>query len=831
MLKNYFTVALRAFAKQKVYAVINILGLSVGLAAALLIFLYLHSELTYDRQFERSEDTYILGVKFIDKEGNQYPNTYVPGGWTTYLKENLESVTGGIRTMWMGMPASIHYVPDDRMIMTEDILWVQSNFHEFMYFPVITGNREKALENPTGMAISKSSARDLFGDEDPIGKQVTLRHSFATNNQPLELTVSAVYEDYPQNIHIRPKYIVNYYALRPFQQFPPGVTFEQYEEHMYQGGYQSYILTKPDTDEETLLAGMNTMIDQVFADNPNLAEEFEGTVEPVVRNVQDIHFDKEYAWVTEGGGDITYIYTFASIALLIIIIACINYMNLATARSAKRSKEVGLRKSLGGERQQLVGQFMMESFLMVFLSFLIALLLVVVILPEFNGLASTSIPYSALFSTGILLSMFGLLLFVAFMSGIYPALFLSAMNTIDTLKGKFTFSKGSNILRKSLIGFQFVIAIILLISTVIAVNQMSMMQSSKLNEAGDQILSIRHGGTADYNKYATFKNMLKQDPDLQYVTFGNHLPRLDFFGPLGVPYKFPDVTDEEYEWNTFNVDYDFIKTYGLELIEGRDFQIGNTSDSLSIVINEKACVALGKTPAEMVGTAMSYPKVNGYFNYDYEQPQTGQVVGVVKDFPYQSAYQAIDPLVISPRPHAIDRILYVKLPEGKFQEKIALIEKVWKQVYPGVGLDYWFVNDEFERMYVLERRVSALATNFAGLAIFITCVGLFGLASFTTEQKTKEIGIRKALGASNFQILFLLLKLFLQILIVAALIAIPVSYFLSEWWLQNFVYQTPMTWTLFGGSILAITLLTVITVSFESLKASLSDPVKALRYE
>ena len=228
---------------------------------------------------------------------------------------------------------------------------------------------------------------------------------------------------------------------------------------------------------------------------------------------------------------------------------------------------------------------------------------------------------------------------------------------------------------------------------------------------------------------------------------------------------------------------------------------------------------------------MSYPEVNGYFNYNYENPQTGQVIGVVKDFPYQSAYQAIEPLVISPRPHFIDLIVYIKLPKGKYQEKIAKIESVWKEVFQDTALDYWFVNDEFERMYVLERRVSKLATNFAGLAIFITCVGLFGLASFTTEQKTKEIGIRKALGASNTQILFLLLKLFLQILIIAAFIGIPISYFLSDWWLQNFVYQTPMTWTLFVGSFLVITLLTVLTVSFESLKASLSDPVKSLRYE
>ncbi|MEM9298053.1 MAG: FtsX-like permease family protein [Bacteroidota bacterium] len=831
MLRNYFIITLRAFQKQKSYAIINILGLSVGIACAIFIFLYIHSELTYDKNFPKSDDTHILGFNFIDNEGNISPNTYVPGGWSTALQERLNEVIGGVRMWWMGMPASFEYRADERIVLSEDVFWVQNTFHEFMDFPVITGNKEKALEYPNNLALSESAAYELFGDADPIGKEVALTHTFATGNEPLDLTVTAVYSDYPDNTHLKPKYIINYYALKPFQQFGPDMSFEQNEEHMFQGGFQTYILTQPNTESALVEAEMSTIIDEILKENPSLAEQIPGRLEPVVRNVEDIHFDNDFPWVTEGSGNITYIYTFSSIAILIILIASINYTNLATARSAKRSKEVGLRKSLGSERLQLIYQFMMESFVMVLFAFIIGLVLVLVFLPQFNSLAGTAIRYSSLLSGSLLFGIVGLFLLVGFISGTYPAFFLSRFNTIDTLKGKFKFSKGSNIIRRLLVGFQFSIAIILLISTVVAVKQMDMMQSSKLNQAGDQILSIRHGGTADYNKYASFKNLLQQDPDLQNVTFGNHLPRLDFFGPLSTPYRFPEVNDEEYQWNTFNVDFDFINTYGLEVVAGRQFESGNVSDSLMIILNETACQALGKSPQEIIGTAMSYPQVNGYFNYNYDSLQTGQVMGVVKDFPYQSAYQAIEPLVISPRPHFVDRIIYIKLPEGKFQEKIAKIEDVWEQVYPGVGLDYWFVNDEFERMYTLEKRVASLSTNFAGLAIFITCVGLFGLASFVAEQKTKEIGIRKALGARNSQILLLLLQLFLKVLLFSSSIAVPSAYFLSDWWLQNFVYQTALSWFLFVGSVAAIVLLTLLTVSFESLKASMSNPVKSLRYE
>ncbi|MEO1052418.1 MAG: FtsX-like permease family protein [Bacteroidota bacterium] len=829
MLKSYFKVALRALAKQKGYAAINIFGLSVGLASAILIFLYIHSELSYDSQFPNADNTYRLGVQFIDGEGNIDNGIWVPGGWSSYLRDQMSEVVNASKYWWFGNPASLRRPESDRILLTEEMYWVDKDMHEVMYFPLIKGNKEKALEAPGSMTLSETAARELFGDEDPMDQQITLKHPWATDNQELALTITGVYEDYPENTHFKPKYLVNYHSLKPYFNFGDQ-SFEEGTESLNNGFFWSYIVAKPETDQKVLEDRLASLIEEQIRNNPSEVEE-NSEVNPIVVKVTDMHFDEEIPWQNEGGGSMVYIYTFASIAFLIIAIACINYMNLATARSAKRSKEVGLRKSLGSERPQLILQFMLESFVMVLLAFLVGIALVALFLPLFNELAAKRIAFTELFDGTLLMIILGLLVFVSFISGSYPALFLSGFNPVRVLKGKFAFSKGSNILRKVLISVQFGIAIILLISTIIVIRQMEMIQKSKLNKAGDQIVSIRHGGTAPFDRYQTFKNFVLQDPDIEMVTFGNHLPRLDYFGPLDVPFRFPDIDEEEHEWHTFHVDYDFVKTFDLEVIAGRGFEHGNTADSTALVINETACKALGKTPQEMVDQAISTPTMNGYFNYDYDRIRTGKVIGVVKDFPYQSAYHKIEPLALSASPHFIDRILYVKIPDGKFQEKLAHLETVWKQVYPGIGFDYWFVNDEFNRMYTSERRIASLSRNFSGLAIFITCIGLFGLASFIAEQKTKEIGIRKALGASSAQILGLLLLLFLRVLIFASLVAVPLSYYLSDRWLDNFAYQTPMSWFIFILGVGVIMFLTVLTVSYESLKASLANPVKSLRYE
>jgi putative ABC transport system permease protein len=358
---------------------------------------------------------------------------------------------------------------------------------------------------------------------------------------------------------------------------------------------------------------------------------------------------------------------------------------------------------------------------------------------------------------------------------------------------------------------------------------MSFMQSTKLNQAGAQLLSIRYGGTAPQNKFEIFRESVLQDKDIEHVTMANHLPRLDYFGFIGAQVKFPEFDDKDLNWKQLNVDYNFPGAYSLEFIAGRDFQIGNTADSSSVILNEAAVKVLSQPIEKILGTTLT----EQYYNVARQQPDTRsfKVIGIVKDFPYQSMHQAIEPLMLNPHVHFIDRIAYIKLPPGNFQEKIAGIEKKWKDIFPGLGFDYWFVSDEFNRMYLMENRVSSLAKSFAVLAIVITVLGVFGLASYTAEQKTKEVGIRKVLGAEVSQVIAMFVWVFVRIFFVASVVALPVAYFLADHWLQGFVYRSDISLQVFMLSLLGLLLITLLTVSYETWKAARANPVHSLRSE
>jgi putative ABC transport system permease protein len=373
-----------------------------------------------------------------------------------------------------------------------------------------------------------------------------------------------------------------------------------------------------------------------------------------------------------------------------------------------------------------------------------------------------------------------------------------------------------------LVAVQYTVSLVLIISTFIVIRQMAHMQNTKLNQAGSQLLSIRYGGIAPQEKFAAFKNTVLQDKDIQYVTMANHLPRLNYFGYIGAQVKFTEFQDKEMQWNQLQVDFDFPKAFGLEFVAGRDFIPGNLSDSSAIILNEAAVKALDQPLERILGTSLMVTNNPG---------RTYTVIGVVKDFPFRSMHQAIEPLLLNPQLHFVDRIAYVKLPVGKFQEKIRFIEKAWKEIYPNVGFDYWFVSDEFNRMYLAESRVSSLAKSFAVLAILITALGVFGLASYTAEQKTKEVGIRKVLGAAVKQVVAMFLMVFFKIFTIASVIAVPVAYYMADYWLQGFAYRSPIGPLVFIFSLLGLLLITLATVGYETWKAARSNPVHSLRME
>jgi putative ABC transport system permease protein len=821
MLRNYLLVAYRNFLKQKSYTFINVFGLAFGMACAICIFLYVNNELEYDTRHDRHEDIYGIGVSITDKDGNSNHYPVAPGDWANRLKQNLPEVEQVTKVDWFGYPSTLHDKATDRIILTENIRWVQKNFGEVFRLDIIKGNPDRVLDEPNAILMSESGARKLFGDNEPLNQIISFKHPFIGNGNEIQLMVTGVYKDLPSNVHLKPEFMVSIYSVKPiFDREPNG--FDNYYNSMSlnSGFFPTYVKLAPGSNAENLRKELERLNEaSVKTDSAFQAQGNKMTFK--VEHIRDVHFDEKADWEFDAKGNKTYLTIFSLIAFLILIIACINYMNLATARSAKRAKEVGMRKSMGGLRSELAWQFIQESAIIALISFLFSLVIVALILPYFNDLARKNFTFQDFLNMKIIVIMICVMIFITFAGGAYPAFILSGFNPVQALKGKMSGGKGSELFRKALVGVQFVVAIVMVLGTIIIMKQMSLLQESKLNEHGSQIVSIRFGGTAPAEKYEPFKKAVLEDKDIEHVTIGNHLPRLDFFGFIGTQYRFAEVGDQEYNWSQLNVDYDFPATYGLEFVAGRDFDHANVSDSSSLILNESAVKILNKSPGEVIGLG----------GEDLRLKKNGKVIGVVRDFPYRSLYKQIEPLVISPRPHEIDRIVYVKLPKGKMSEKIAFLEQTWRKVIPDTGFDYWFLNDEFNRMYKAERTVSSIAKTFTVLALIITVLGLYGLASYTAEQRTKEVGIRKVMGATTWQVVVLFALSFLKIFVIAAVIAIPAAWYLGFSWLKSFVYKTPLDFTLFLLTFLGLLLMTFLTVSYETYKAAITNPVTAIRHE
>ncbi|HEY2349706.1 MAG TPA: FtsX-like permease family protein, partial [Puia sp.] len=652
---------------------------------------------------------------------------------------------------------------------------------------------------------------------------ISLKHVFATQGREVNVVVTGIYRDYPANSHFKPDYIINMNALHTvygehFAEYLEGDHFSQYENF-----FETYVVLKPGADIKPIHAVLNTLATQMLkssAGNVPPGSKFEG----FTIKLADIHFDSKSLWEDNSNthGDKVYLTIFSVIAVMIMIIACINYTNLATARSVKRAKEVGLRKSFGSMRFEIATQFFLESFLMTLCALIMSVLLVFIFLHPFNQVAHKSFGMGSLLDPYMITLIGIIVLFMTFIAGFYPALYLSAFQPVKVLKGQIIKGKGAEFLRKTLVTIQYTVSLGLIIYTLIVIQQMDQLKTTKLNEQGSQIMAIRFGGIAQQERFETFKRSVLQDPQIEHVTMANHLPRLDYFGYIGHTFKFPALADKDMQWNQLSVEYDFPKTFNLEFISGRDFQLGNLNDSNSLILNEAAIQALNKPTGDVMGTMVKDPR---------DTNRLYRVIGVVKNFPFRSMHQPIEPLVLNPHLDRIDKITYIKLPAGKFQEKIADIEKKWKASFPGAGFDHWFVSDEFNRMYQVESTISSLAKIFAVLAILITIMGVLSLASYTAEQRTKEIGIRKVLGAGDKQVVALFATIFVRIFIVASLIAIPVSWYFAYKWLQSFAYRITISPMIFILSLIGLLMVTLLTVSYEIWKSARANPVTALRTE
>ncbi|MCK6690713.1 MAG: FtsX-like permease family protein, partial [Thermoanaerobaculia bacterium] len=542
MLSNYLLIAARNLARQRGYALVNTLGLAIGLAAALLILMYVRDELSFDTHHPRAAQTYRMGWRIQAPNGETNAFGAVPAGWDNYIKNTYPGIEkiGGYSAE--GMPTTIHYPQADKKILTEDIIWAEAGLYNILKIDVEQGDPVAPLKEVNAIMLCESAARELFGDEDPVGKTLKVSHTWTTRGQKLDLMISAVYEDFPSNTHINPKYICNILALKTAI---PGI--DNMLNNSMGGEQENYFTSslfvcRDDNQLPLIQADLQRRVDTLARRfDPNLK------VTPIIRKITDVHFDQDIDWATNHkSANRKYISVFVTIALLILLVACINYINLATAQSAGRAKEIGLRKTFGGLRKQLFFQFMTESFLMVTGAMFIALLLAILFLSPFNAVTGKHFSVAHLFSGQMVLLAGGIVALVTLLAGSYPALFISGFQPVTVLKGKFAFRKGSNSLRQVLTTVQLCVAVTLLAGSAVVVRQMNLMRESKLNEAGKQIVSIRYGGfneAATDLEYGRFKRLVQQDPDIQLVTLANHLPRLDYFGPISMQMQFPELSE------------------------------------------------------------------------------------------------------------------------------------------------------------------------------------------------------------------------------------------------------------------------------------------------
>jgi putative ABC transport system permease protein len=822
MIKNYLLITLRNFLKNKVHSSINIIGLTIGIASSSLIFLYVFDELSYDTIHPNYKELYSIGVTIIDKNGNKETFGVVPGGWAASLKQKFESIKSSTRISINGFPHSIHDKTTDKIILNQDgeLYWVENSLREIMHLQILKGG-DNALDHLNSMIISESAAKSLFGDQSALEHVVTIKHPFSTMGKEVDYVITGVFKDYPSNTFFKPKYLLNVYGLKTLYE-SSGRDFNRFMEgNNFNGGFFFTYLRMSENQnldavkEELKELGMvATKSDSGFFANGS-------RIEPVIKPFADMHFDSAFNWsVFEQSGNLQTVLILAGIGLLILIIASINYMNLATARSSTRGKEVGLRKTFGSRRMDLAFQFIQESAITTLIAFILAMLMIFISLPYFNQLSNKTFTFLMLLNPVFLLALFAIIVAVTVLGGSYPAFYLSSFKPAVVLKGKVA-GGNSDLLRKILVTFQFMSAILLTISTLVIIRQMEKIQKSKLNESGEQILSVRYGTVAPNEKYAALKNELLKEKNLNFVTMGNHLPRHDYFGGMENNFRVPEIDDKEYQWSLLNGDFDFSKAFDIEIISGRGFDTNIPSDSSSLLLNERAVVALNRTINDIIGVEIE----------NTDSKQRGRVIGVVRDFPFESAYHAIDPLIISSRLANRDRILYIKLPAKGLGENIKYIEATWKRVMPDVGFDYWFVQDEFNRLYKKEKNVSSLAKLFAVLSLCITILGLYGLASYMAEQRTKEVGIRKALGATVGQVVFLFMSTFLKIFFISSLIALPAAWYFSNEWLSAFIYRITLSPEIFLTSVGVILLLMLLTVIYEVVKAARANPIKALKHE
>lgn len=792
------------------YSAIKIGGFALSIAACLLIALYIRDELRYDKNWAHADRIYRITGEY-NNNGKMETGADWPAPMAKALKEDFPEVERSGRLM----PHPLFYCAGSNQVRRTDVL--QNNYEEgFTYadqdmldilpVPMVFGDRKHALSEPNTMVISKRKADKYFPNQNPVGKTMILNND---NNRVYK--IGGVVEDFPSTSHIRYDFLLTMtgYQLWDNEQTTWGAS-----------NYYTYVLLKPGTDPAQFQSKLKLIITKYYV--PMLkqggnveAEDFGKKAKLLAQPIGNIHL---YSYDIDDGlekGDIRFVWLFGAIAVFILVIACINFINLSTAKSANRAKEVGLRKVVGSHRVGLVNQFLTESVLFSVLSFLLGLLIAVVLLPYFNTISAKSlaIPWTAWW---LLPLMIGAAIIVGVMAGLYPSFYLSAFKPINVLKGQLSRGSKNSILRNGLVIFQFTTSIILIIGTLVIYKQTHFMLNKKVGFDRDQVMLIQGTNTLD-NKIEAFKNELLKSSEIKGVAISDYLPISGTKRDGNTFYKEgkmkEDIGVSAQKWQ---VDYDYVKTMGMHIIDGRYFSKDMASDSEAIVIN--------KTMAEKLGlkNPLGQRIENGW--------QKFTVIGVMEDFNFESMRQEVSPLSLVLSKYN-STIVAVKISGADTKQAISHASSAWKAFSPNQAFRYTFLDESFANMYANVQRTGNIFTSFAALAIIIACLGLFALSAFMAEQRNKEIGIRKVLGASVSGITAMLSKDFVKLVIVSIIIASPIAYWAMTKWLQDFAYRISISWWMVATAGLSAIIIALLTISFQSIRAALMNPVKALRTE
>jgi len=801
MLKNYLILAFRNLLRHKLFSFLNILGLAIGMAACLLIMQYVSFELSFDSFHTNKDRIYRIPVELFLANGQRdYIDADSPPVLGPTLQQDFPEIADYVRLYWFYDGAIFSY--RGNKFRQNRLYYAEPSFLSMFSFPLLKGNPLTALREPNTVVLTESTAQKYFGNEEPIGKVIEL-------NGKDNLLVTGILKDIPKNSQLQFSAIISFATLAQVE-----------KENLKSWGWYNfftYILLKPNTKVKDFEAKLPAFMEKYQGEDMR-AKNYHSAL--ILQPLSDVHLNNTITYEVEATGNRQAIYFLAIIALFIVVIAWVNYINLSTAKATERAKEVGIRKVVGSTRKQLIGQFLLESVIMNLIAAMIAILLAYLTLPLFQQLLGKEIPFTLWQHTPFILVMGGMLVTGMVVSAFYPAFVLSSFKPVRVLKGSFSQGNQGIWLRKSLVVFQFAASVALIIGTLVVYEQLQFMRQQDLGLNVDQTLVLRapqiRDSTFSTGKF-TFKTELLRNPSIRSASFSNYIPGEEITDTGNVRRKGEKAKEGNYSF--FWVDYDYIPAYEMEIVAGRNFSSAFATDKQSVILNETAARTIGfNTPQDAINQVIMM------------RNEEKTIVGVVKDYHQRSLRNRHEPIVFI---GDLSRSLYfsLKVSPANVSQTLEAVQETFKTRFPGNPFEYFFLDEYFNRQYQAEGQFGQTFAFFASLAIFIACLGLFGLASFTTTQRTREIGVRKVLGASVPDILLLLSKDFLRLVLIACVIAIPAAWVVMQQWLENYAFRMNLAWWLFVLPGILITGIALFTVSFQSIKAALANPVKSLRNE